>query len=104
MTLKVVHLAASVGAGGAAAALLNLHKGLRQIGLYSSILAGTGEAAGAQEVRIIRNPFDGLNWLVNSDLIYRNRSPSRTRCSPSMRGVFSWTPSAKFSRPMSFNA
>ena len=33
MAVKVVHLAASVGAGGAAVGLLNLHKGLCQIGL-----------------------------------------------------------------------
>ena len=89
MAVKVVHLAASVGAGGAAAGLLNLHKGLCQIGLDSSILAGNGETAGAQDVRIIRNPFDGLNRLVYYELINRNRTPlSNTLFSFDAGGIF----------------
>ena len=89
MALKVVHLAASVGSGGAAAALLNLHKGLCQIGLGSSILAGNGETAVAQDVRIIGNPFNWLNGLVYRDVICRNRTPlSNTLFSFDAGGIF----------------
>ena len=89
MALKVVHLAASVGAGGAATALLNLHKGLCQIGVDSSILAGNGQTAGATNVRIIENPFEGSNRLVYSELISRNRTPlSNTLFSFDAGGIF----------------
>ena len=89
MALKVVHVAASVGTGGAAAALLNLHNGLRQIGVGSSILAGNGQTAGARDVRIIGNPFDRLNQLVYSEVICRNRTPlSNTPFSFDAGGIF----------------
>jgi glycosyltransferase involved in cell wall biosynthesis len=89
MDLKVVHLAASVGPGGAAAALLNLHKSLLQNGLESSILATNGETAGAERVRIIGSQFNGLNWLVYRELICRNRtSLSNTFFSFDAGGIF----------------
>ena len=89
MALRVVHLAASVGTGGAAIALLNLHKGLCQIGVGSSILAGNGHTAGAQNVRIIGNPFNRLNQMVYGEVICRNRTPlSNTPFSFDAGGIF----------------
>jgi glycosyltransferase involved in cell wall biosynthesis len=86
--LKVVHLAASVRAGGAATAVLNLHKGLCRVGVNSSILTGDGNPSGSP-LRIIRNPFDGINRLVYRELIHRNRTPlSNTHFSFDTGGIF----------------
>ena len=89
MALKVVHVAASVRAGGAASALINLHTGLCNTGVDSSILTGDASPSGLNHTRIIKNPMDGVNRMVYRELIHCNRTPvSNTHFSFDAGGVF----------------
>jgi len=73
--MKVVHVCTVVGSGGAAHSMLNLHEGLLQLGIDSTILAESCLSKNEQFIESPHRPetkvsLDRLEW----DLVWNNRT------------------------------